>query len=199
MAGFFRGTSTDQVKYVNAEQKIIKELDRKARFPPHFAQRVDMAKVSMEVIKPWVARRITELLGFEDEIVVEYCITQLAEPPENGLDPKMLQVSLTGFMERKAASFCSELWQHLLSAQASPVGVPQEFIDRKKDDLRQKRDEAERVQEELRRRRKDLEEASRGGREPQREPQRSKGGRSPSRSRSRSGGRDGQRRRRWAD
>eukprot|EP00413_Alexandrium_margalefii_P049057 CAMPEP_0204607852 /NCGR_PEP_ID=MMETSP0661-20131031/59961_1 /ASSEMBLY_ACC=CAM_ASM_000606 /TAXON_ID=109239 /ORGANISM="Alexandrium margalefi, Strain AMGDE01CS-322" /LENGTH=32 /DNA_ID= /DNA_START= /DNA_END= /DNA_ORIENTATION= len=32
MAGFFRGTSTDQVKCVNAEQKLIKELDKKARF-----------------------------------------------------------------------------------------------------------------------------------------------------------------------
>merc|ERR1719210_20958 len=110
-------------------------------------------------MKPWIAQRITEMLGFEDEIVVEYCITQLAEPSEGGLDPKLLQVNMTGFMERKAAPFCSELWRHLLSAQESPVGVPQEFIDQKKDDLRRKREEADQVQEELNRRKKDLEEA----------------------------------------
>uniref|UniRef100_A0A7S4SIX6 PWI domain-containing protein n=1 Tax=Alexandrium monilatum TaxID=311494 RepID=A0A7S4SIX6_9DINO len=160
MAGFFRGTSTDQVKCVNAEQKLIKELDKKARFPPHFSQKVNMSKVSMDVMKPWIAQRITELMGFEDDIVVDYCITQLTEVSEKGLDPKMLQVNMTGFMERKAAPFCSELWKHLLSAQESPVGVPREFIDKKKDDLQRKREEAEKVQEELKRRRQELEEAS---------------------------------------
>lgn len=162
------GTSTDQVKCQNAEQKLIKELDKKARFPPHFSQKVNMAKVSMDVMKPWITQRITELLGFEDEIVVDYCITQLSEPPEKGLDPKLLQVNMTGFMERKAAPFCSELWKHLLSAQESPVGVPRDFIEKKKDDLRQKREEAERVQEELRRRKKELQDAQEGRRRPSR-------------------------------
>mmetsp|Transcript_41362 Transcript_41362/g.95835 ORF Transcript_41362/g.95835 Transcript_41362/m.95835 type:complete len:192 (+) Transcript_41362:77-652(+) len=156
MAGnFFRGTSTDQVKCVNAEQKLIKELDKKARFPAHFSQKVNMSKVSMDVMKPWITQRITELLGFEDEIVVDYCITQLTEAQTN-LDPKLLQVNMTGFMERKAAPFCNELWRHLLSAQESPVGVPRDFIDKKKDDLRQKREEAETVQAELKRRRQEL-------------------------------------------
>merc|ERR550525_2219328 len=103
-------------------------------------------------MKPWITRRITELLGFEDDIVVEFCITHLLEKNEKGVDPKFLQVNLTGFMERKAAPFCSELWKHLLSAQESPVGVPRDFIEQKKDDLRQKREEAEKVQEELKRR-----------------------------------------------
>mmetsp|Transcript_77851 Transcript_77851/g.241287 ORF Transcript_77851/g.241287 Transcript_77851/m.241287 type:complete len:197 (-) Transcript_77851:52-642(-) len=195
MAGFFRGTSTDQVKCVNAEQKLIKELDKKARFPAHFSQKVNMSKVSMDVMKPWIAQRITELMGFEDDIVVDYCTTQLSEVPEKGLDPKMLQVNMTGFMERKAAPFCSELWKHLLSAQESPVGVPREFIDKKKEDLQQKREEAERVQEELKRRRQELEEAS-GVRKERRQPSRSR-----SRERERQGAspspRAGRRRRRF--
>eukprot|EP00419_Tripos_fusus_P085105 CAMPEP_0172853358 /NCGR_PEP_ID=MMETSP1075-20121228/56875_1 /TAXON_ID=2916 /ORGANISM="Ceratium fusus, Strain PA161109" /LENGTH=194 /DNA_ID=CAMNT_0013699835 /DNA_START=42 /DNA_END=624 /DNA_ORIENTATION=+ len=165
MAGnFFRGSSTDQVKCINAEQRLIKELEKKSRFPEHFAKKVDMSKVSMDVMKPWIAQRITEELGFEDEIVVDYCITQLENPPAKGLDPKMLQVNMTAFMERKAAKFCSELWTHLLSAQDSPVGVPRQFIEQKKDDLRQKREEADRVQEELKRRRQELEEAKGGER-----------------------------------
>lgn len=158
MSGFFRGTSTDQVKCRNAEEKLIKELDGKGRFPEHFAKKVNIAKVSMEVLKPWIAKRITDLLGFEDDIVIDYCICQLSEP---ALDPKMLQVNLTGFMERKAAPFCSELWELLLSAQESPVGVPQEFIDKKKVEMQQKQSEAEKVREELQRRKKDLEEARR--------------------------------------
>ncbi|CAE7853714.1 Srrm1 [Symbiodinium sp. KB8] len=121
-SGFFRGTNTEQVKHVNAEQKIIKEMQKNKRFPDHYAQKVDISKVSMDVMKPWIAKRITEMLGFEDDIVVDFCVAQLSEPGDKGLDPKMLQVNLTGFLERKAGSFVSELWQHLLSAQApNPV------------------------------------------------------------------------------
>ena len=32
----------------------------------------------MDVMKPWIAKRITELLGFEDDIVVEYLGTDVA-------------------------------------------------------------------------------------------------------------------------
>mmetsp|Transcript_133090 Transcript_133090/g.336053 ORF Transcript_133090/g.336053 Transcript_133090/m.336053 type:complete len:206 (-) Transcript_133090:21-638(-) len=184
MSGFFRGTSTDQVKCVNADQKLVKKLEKEGRFPTHFSKKVDMSKVSMEVLRPWITRRVTELLGFEDDIVVEFCITQLEEKTEKGVDPKLLQVNLTGFMERKAAPFCSELWSHLLSAQESPVGVPKEFIEQKKDELRQKREEAERVQEELKRRKRDLEEAQRGGGSDH--DRRRRAGASPRRSRERS-------------
>merc|ERR1719215_1152571 len=114
-------------------------------------------------MKPWITQRITELLGFEDDIVIDFCITHLENVPETGLDPKMLQIQLTGFMERKAAPFVSELWQHLLSAQDSPVGVPQEFIDKKKEDLKAKKQEAERVQEEIKKRKSELEAANSGG------------------------------------
>jgi len=31
-----------------------------------------MTKVNMEVIKPWVTRRVTELLGFEDEVLINF-------------------------------------------------------------------------------------------------------------------------------
>lgn len=75
----------------------------------------------------------------------------------------------------QAGTFVAELWQHLLSAQVgrslrlvgaqeSPVGVPREFIDQKKvafeafsqlvwqEELKKKKEEAEKVQAELKRR-----------------------------------------------
>lgn len=33
---------------------------------------VDMTKVSMDVIRPWIANRVTELLGFEDEVLINF-------------------------------------------------------------------------------------------------------------------------------
>merc|ERR1719235_299637 len=115
-------------------------------------------------MKPWITKRITELMGFEDDVVIDFCIGSLTDPNyggenEKGLCPKLLQVNMTGFMERKAATFCSELWKNLISANKSPVGVPQEFIDAKKNELAKKKEEADKVQEELKRRKAELQEA----------------------------------------
>lgn len=36
-----------------------------------------MHKVKIEVLKPWITQRITELLGMEDDVVVEFVFNQL--------------------------------------------------------------------------------------------------------------------------
>merc|ERR1719473_2161371 len=114
-------------------------------------------------------------MGFDDDIVIDYCIASLTtDIPEKGLDPKLLQVNMTGFMERKAAPFCSELWKNLISANQSPVGVPQEFIDEKKNELKKKKEEADKVQEELQRRKKELEDAQDAQRSADREAHRNR-------------------------
>lgn len=38
---------------------------------------VDTSKVDLNVMRPWVTKRITEILGMEDEVVVEFVINQL--------------------------------------------------------------------------------------------------------------------------
>lgn len=38
-----------------------------------------MTKVNLEVIKPWITQRVTEILGFEDDVVVEFVFNQLEE------------------------------------------------------------------------------------------------------------------------
>ena len=40
---------------------------------------VDMTKVNVDTMKPWIANRITELLGLEDDVVVEFVYNQLEE------------------------------------------------------------------------------------------------------------------------
>jgi len=39
-----------------------------------------MKKVNLEVIKPWIAKKVTELVGFEDEVVIEYAMGLLEDP-----------------------------------------------------------------------------------------------------------------------
>ena len=36
-----------------------------------------MSKVNADSLKPWIASRITELLGMEDDVVVEFVYNQL--------------------------------------------------------------------------------------------------------------------------
>lgn len=38
-----------------------------------------MTKVNLEVIKPWITKRVTEILGFEDDVVIEFIFNQLEE------------------------------------------------------------------------------------------------------------------------
>lgn len=54
-----------------------------------------------------------------------------------------MQISLTGFLEKKTPIFMAELWRLLLSAQDSPVKVPAEFIEQKKEEMRKRKEEQE--------------------------------------------------------
>ena len=47
----------------------------------------------------------------------------------------MIQINLTGFLEKNAADFMRELWTLLLSAQNSATGIPKEFLEKKKQEI----------------------------------------------------------------
>lgn len=36
-----------------------------------------MEKVNVDVIKPWVTKRITEMLGFDDDVILEFVVNML--------------------------------------------------------------------------------------------------------------------------
>lgn len=38
-----------------------------------------MSKVNLDTIKPWVNEKITQILGFEDDVVIEFIFNQLEE------------------------------------------------------------------------------------------------------------------------
>ena len=44
-----------------------------------------MSKVNVDTMKPWIANRITELLGLEDDVIVEFVFNQLEERVNNCL------------------------------------------------------------------------------------------------------------------
>jgi serine/arginine repetitive matrix protein 1 len=54
-------------------------------------------------------------------------------------DPKKMQILLTGFLNGKNARlFMAEMWDLLLSAQESPSGIPQQFLEQKKEEIKKR-------------------------------------------------------------
>lgn len=54
-------------------------------------------------------------------------------------DPRKMQINLTGFLNgRNARSFMGELWDLLVSAQESVTGIPEAFLQQKKDQIKKR-------------------------------------------------------------
>ncbi|KAJ3783292.1 PWI domain-containing protein, partial [Lentinula aff. detonsa] len=141
-SGFFKGTSADQDRrFSDKELKLLKSM----KFPPEFDKKVckldsvDMRKVNLTVIRPWIAKKVVELVGFEDEVVVEYAMGLLEDKQEPTPDPKKMQINLTGFLTKDTPAFMSALWKLLLEAQSDMTGVPRTFVEEKKEELRRAR------------------------------------------------------------
>ncbi|KAG5321744.1 SRRM1 protein, partial [Acromyrmex heyeri] len=157
------------------------------KFGDSLTQKVDMSKVKLDVIKPWITTKITQILGMEDDVVVEFVYNQLEEkrplvgpnpfvqmafgcaplyirlaaflsavnpsvscgswylnvtlelPTNLFPDPRKMQINLTGFLNgRNARSFMGELWDLLVSAQESVTGIPEAFLQQKKDQIKKR-------------------------------------------------------------
>ena len=78
--GGYRGISLEQdsVRFSNKDKQLLKKLSH--TFPRNYSQRVSLSKVNLDVLRPWITRRTTELLGFEDDVVIEYCLSLLQDP-----------------------------------------------------------------------------------------------------------------------
>ncbi|KAJ7164810.1 PWI domain-containing protein, partial [Mycena crocata] len=133
-AGFFKGTSADQDRrFVDKEAKLLKST----KFPSNFDTKVDMRKVNLNVIKPWIAKKIVDLIGFEDDILIGYALELLDESTP---DPKKMQLSLQAFLAKDAPVFMAALWSLLLEAQTEVTGVPRTFVEEKKEEMRKARE-----------------------------------------------------------
>ncbi|KAK6614305.1 pwi domain mRNA processing protein [Botrytis cinerea] len=129
------------------------KLLKSTKFPSEFNQKVDFQKVNLEVMKKWIAGKISDILGAEDDVVIELCFNLIEG--SRYPDIKKLQISLTGFLDKDTPGFCKELWKLCLSAQASPQGVPKELLEAKKLELIQEKIQAEQAADDARRRRED--------------------------------------------
>ncbi|CAK9300070.1 unnamed protein product [Gordionus sp. m RMFG-2023] len=135
-AGFYRGTNAEQdSRFSDKNKKLMKQM----KFSENLEQKIDMTKVNLDVLKPWITKRLCELLNFEDDVIIEFVFNQLMEKK---VDPKIMQINLTGFLNAKNARiFMGDLWSLLISAQNNIGGIPEAFLQQKKAELMQKYEE----------------------------------------------------------
>merc|ERR1711990_1248586 len=141
-AGYYRGTTADQdTRFGDKTKKLMKIL----KFSDQLDQPVDMRKVKLDAMKPWIHEKLVEILGFEDDVVIDYAINQLEET--NNPDPKAVQINLTGFLNAKNARlFMAELWPMLLSAQSNAHGIPDKLIELTRQEMETVKADAEKMQ-----------------------------------------------------
>lgn len=74
--------------------------------------------------------------AFSQDCLLQLLLTRGTMPQP---DIKSIQIQLTGFLDKDTPTFCKDLWKLLLSAQASPQGVPKELLEAKKMELMQEK------------------------------------------------------------
>lgn len=52
-----------------------------------------MQKIKLDVIKPWITTKITQILGMEDDVVVDFVINQLEEKVRKSISVSCLRMS----------------------------------------------------------------------------------------------------------
>jgi len=186
--GFGAGDIKDKFRTYDgdADKRLRKKLEKSGKFDESFKTPVRIEKINVEVMGRWVAERLAELLGFEDDVLSELVMNMLSQTrdaktgQDKRVDPQQLQVQLTGFLNKQAQPFVAELWKLLLDAQDSPHGIPRAFVERKKQELVKRRAEGGERRARSRSRSRD-----RGREADQRRVVRAARGRSRSRSRER--------------
>lgn len=90
-------------------------------------EQVDLSKVNISVIKPWISQRVTELVGFEDKVLADFAMRVLETEPypvrpqlspkstfidlDQTPDPRRMQKELTGFFCENAPVFMAAFWR----------------------------------------------------------------------------------------
>lgn len=83
------------------------------KFAPNLDQKVDMEKVNLDTVKPWVVNRITNLLGFEDDVVTEFIFNLLENEKVRIVHMSVctqIELNLSGSVLTAECPFRYSLW-----------------------------------------------------------------------------------------
>ena len=104
-----------------SERGGIKKLIGKTKFPANFKEKVNMSKVNMETMAPWIQSEVEKYVGFDDDVLVGYVQSQLVPPDGSPVDPRAVQMNLMGFLEKHTSTFMAELCALTLAPTLAPT------------------------------------------------------------------------------
>ena len=140
------GNSTASTSSAEAKARRRVEL----ALPVALREKIETRKVDVEAMKPWIATRVTALLGVEDEVLIGMIEALLEEEAVHRSGARMCG-QLTSFLDKDAETFCVELWTLLKSAQDNYEkdgpgvrGIPSAFV---RDEAAEKAAEGRRADE----------------------------------------------------
>ena len=102
-------------------------------------QRIDMSRVNLDVVMPWITEHFNYIYNIEDFLNEEL-------KREQPVCPKIFQLKLLRFLNiHKVQQFTTDLWQILLLSQASGMGMPPFVMEQiKKDEILKREEEIKR-------------------------------------------------------
>lgn len=127
----------DDARYERKQNEKIQCLSLETHLP-----RCSLVGIQVDGLRPWIGRRLAELVTFDDEVLVGTVINWLGE--RTSLEAGELLLLLTPFMGRgQAQTFARELWDWLERARASDTGIPPELAEEYEKLLEKEKREAE--------------------------------------------------------
>lgn len=115
---FLPGVRSGDVRYERQQAKLAQSLARLPRMP--------LGGINLDALRPWIARRLTELVGIDDEVLTDFFWNTLEAQEE--ADAGEVQLLLTQFMGKSnAETFAKELWGWLAKAKEAADGIPEEL------------------------------------------------------------------------
>ncbi|CAD7962203.1 unnamed protein product [Amoebophrya sp. A120] len=144
-----RGAGSQRMNIADGTKRVMNQMAKQGMFNEElYKKEIDMSKITFDSIKPWIKTKVIEIMGFEDDIVIEYVNSQLTfekQTADEKIEPKKFQMNLTPFLGKQTPEFCQELWELLISAMSEPSGIPKRFVEEKKMEMDAKRLKAEQI------------------------------------------------------
>ena len=128
----FQGTNLRQPRFIYNEWEEL-------RYGALMTQRIDTSRVKLEFLMPWITDHFSNVYNIEDFLYEEF-------QNEQYVCPKVFQLRLLKFLSvHKVQQFSTDLWQILLLAQESGIGMPRFVMEQlEKNEILKKEEEKKR-------------------------------------------------------
>lgn len=119
-------------------QQVDDEFHRRKQSKPRgkiLKQHVDTSKVNLPIVKGWLEEEMQKHL-LDDDIAVEL-IYEMLEGNKEPAASEIQEQLVTFLGEDEGRALCEQLWQLLVSGQKDKDGIPEQLLEKRKQQMEQ--------------------------------------------------------------